>query len=70
MGWGRCGSGSPASPPPVWRPVTLLGRSGATGSCLFHCPGLDVCLTGTVDEMKAGAFPYRLLPKVLRTVAR
>jgi D-alanyl-D-alanine carboxypeptidase len=48
--------------------VTLIGHSGATGSWLFHCPELDVLLTGTVDEINARALPFRFLPKVLRAV--
>jgi D-alanyl-D-alanine carboxypeptidase len=55
---------------PGRRPVTLVGHSGSTGSWLFHCPELDLYLTGTVDEVRAGAQPYRFLPKVLRAVAR
>jgi D-alanyl-D-alanine carboxypeptidase len=54
---------------PGRRPVTLVGHSGSTGSWLFHCPELDLLLTGTVDEAKAHARPFRFLPKVLRAAA-
>lgn len=54
---------------PGRKPVTNVGHSGATGSWLFHCPELDVRTTGTVDEMKARALPFRFIPKVLKAVA-
>jgi D-alanyl-D-alanine carboxypeptidase len=44
----------------------VVGHSGSTGSWLFHCPDLDVFVSGTVDQATAGAVPYRFLPKVLR----
>ena len=55
---------------PRLRPLTLVGHTGASGSWLFHCPELDVFTTGTVDEVKARAFPFRFIPKVLRTIFR
>ncbi len=53
---------------PGRRPVTLVGHSGATGSWLFYCPELDLRTTGTVDEVKAAAYPYRLIPRMMRAV--
>lgn len=53
---------------PGFRPVTLVGHSGATGSWLFYCPELDLRTTGTVDEMRARAFPFRFIPRVLRAI--
>jgi CubicO group peptidase (beta-lactamase class C family) len=47
---------------------TLMGHSGSTGSWLFHCPQLDLLLTGTVDQATAGAVPFRFLPRLLRAV--
>jgi D-alanyl-D-alanine carboxypeptidase len=49
------------------RPVSgVIGHSGSTGSWLFHCPELDLFLTGTVDQGTAGAVPYRFVPRLLR----
>lgn len=53
---------------PGRRPLTLLGHTGASGSWLFYCPELDLLTTGTVDEMKARAFPFRFIPRLLRAV--
>lgn len=50
--------------------INLVGHSGATGSWLFHCPELDLLLTGTVDEIGSRALPFRFLPKVLRAMHR
>jgi D-alanyl-D-alanine carboxypeptidase len=44
----------------------MVGHSGSTGSWLFHAPELGLMLTGTVDEVTSGAFPFRFLPRVLR----
>lgn len=46
----------------------VFGHTGSTGTWLFHCPKLDVLLSGTVDQATAGAIPYRLVPKILRAV--
>lgn len=49
------------------RPVpAVVGHTGSTGSWLFHCPQLDLLLAGTVDQVTAGAVPYRLVPRILR----
>lgn len=53
---------------PGRRAVHLVGHSGSTGSWLFYCPELDLLTAGTVDEMAARAFPFRFVPRVLRTV--
>ncbi|PZG22277.1 serine hydrolase domain-containing protein [Nonomuraea aridisoli] len=50
---------------PAHRPVTLVGHSGATGTWLFHCPELDVHLTGTVDQTKGRAIPFRFMARCL-----
>jgi len=47
---------------------TVLGHTGSTGSWLLHCPRLNVLLSGTVDQVTAGAVPYRIVPKVLRII--
>jgi D-alanyl-D-alanine carboxypeptidase len=51
---------------PGRRPVTLVGHSGATGSWLFHCPELDVLLSGTVDQARGRTIPFRLMATLLR----
>lgn len=53
---------------PGRRPLTLIGHTGATGSWLFYCPELDLLTTGTVDEVKARAFPFRFIPRMLRAM--
>ncbi len=53
---------------PGLRPLNLIGHSGSTGSWLFYCPELDLLTTGTVDEVKARALPFRFIPKLLRAV--
>ncbi|HXV60249.1 MAG TPA: serine hydrolase domain-containing protein [Vicinamibacteria bacterium] len=52
---------TPLSPMPE-----VVGHTGSTGCWLFHCPELDVVLTGSVDEVTAGAVPYRVVPKILQ----
>jgi len=47
---------------------TVLGHTGSTGSWLFHCPRLNVFLSGTVNQITAGAVPYRIVPRVLRVL--
>lgn len=53
---------------PGRQPLNLIGHAGATGSWLFYCPELDLSTTGTVDEVKARAFPFRFMPKLLRAI--
>ena len=53
---------------PGRRPLSLVGHTGSTGSWLFYCPELDVLTTGTVDEVKARAFPFRFMPKLFRAI--
>ncbi|XVV00952.1 serine hydrolase domain-containing protein [Actinosynnema sp. CA-248983] len=47
------------------RPLTLVGHSGVTGTWLFHCPELDLHLTGTVDHTGGQALPFRLMAQML-----
>jgi D-alanyl-D-alanine carboxypeptidase len=51
---------------PGRRPVTLVGHAGATGSWAFHCPELDVLLTGTVDQVRGRAIPFRAMARFLQ----
>jgi D-alanyl-D-alanine carboxypeptidase len=43
----------------------VIGHTGSTGCWLFHCPQLDLLLTGNVNEVTAGAVPYRVVPRIL-----
>jgi hypothetical protein len=60
--------------PRIFRPMypapAVVGHTGSTGSWLFHCPDLDLLLSGTVDQATAGALPYRFVPKILKAVDR
>jgi len=50
-----------------FRPVPgVIGHTGSTGTWLFHARELDLYLAGAVNQITAGAVPYRLVPKVLR----
>jgi len=51
---------TPAAPMP-----SVLGHTGSTGCWLFFCPDLDVLLAGSVDEVTAGAVPFRIVPRIL-----
>ncbi len=55
---------------PGWRPLTLTGHSGSTGSWLFHCPELDLLLTGTFDEINARSMPFRFMLRVIRAIEK
>jgi D-alanyl-D-alanine carboxypeptidase len=46
----------------------VIGHSGSTGTWLFYCPEWDLLLAGTVDEVTAGAVPYRMMPEILSAV--
>ena len=46
----------------------LIGHTGSTGSWLFYCPERDLFFCGTVDQVTAGAVPFRFVPKLLHTI--
>ncbi len=48
----------------------VVGHTGSTGCWLFHCPDLDVYTCGGVDQVSAGAIPFRVTPKVLRVLRK
>jgi D-alanyl-D-alanine carboxypeptidase len=48
----------------------VIGHTGSTGSWLFHCPERDLYFAGSVDDVSAGAVPYRVVPKMLRMFDR
>jgi CubicO group peptidase (beta-lactamase class C family) len=54
---------------PGWKPVTLIGHAGVTGSWLFTCPELDVHLVGTVDQAAGKRMPFRIMLQMLRAIA-
>ena len=43
----------------------VLGHTRSTGCCVFHCPRLDLSPSGAVDEVSAGALPFRHVPQIL-----
>ena len=47
----------------------LVGHTGSTATWLFHCPDLEIVLAGTFDVARP-PLPFRVLPRVLRAVAR
>ena len=51
---------------PGKRAVRLVGHSGSTGTWLFHCPEMDVHVTGTVDQANGQSLPFRLMVQLLR----
>lgn len=53
---------------PFRRVPGVVGHTGSTGSWLFYCAELDVYLSGTVDQVTAGAVPYRVVPNALRAL--
>jgi hypothetical protein len=54
---------------PLGAVPAVLGHTGSTGCYLFYCSELDVLLAGSVDEVTAGALPYRLVPRMLRILS-
>ena len=54
---------------PGFRPVTLIGHAGVTGTWLFTCPELDLHLVGAVDQAGGQRMPFRIMLQMLRTVA-
>jgi D-alanyl-D-alanine carboxypeptidase len=51
---------------PIHPMPPVLGHTGSTGCWLFYCPQWDMLLSGSVDEVTAGAVPYRVVPKILK----
>jgi CubicO group peptidase (beta-lactamase class C family) len=54
---------SPLRPMPA-----VIGHTGSTGCWLFSCPKIGMLFTGSVDEVTAGALPYRLVPRMITAV--
>jgi CubicO group peptidase (beta-lactamase class C family) len=51
---------------PIYPMPSVLGHTGSTGCWLFYCAQWDLLLSGSVDEVTAGAVPYRIVPKMLK----
>lgn len=52
-----------------FRPVPqVVGHTGSTGTWLFHAPEPDLYVAGAVNQLTAGAVPFKLVPGVLRAV--
>lgn len=51
------------------RMPAVVGHTGSTRTWLFHCPERDLYLAGAVNEVTAGAVPYRVVPRALRLLA-
>jgi CubicO group peptidase (beta-lactamase class C family) len=47
----------------------VVGHTGSTGTWLFHAPELDLYLAGAVNQVTAGAVPFKVVPRVLRVMA-
>ncbi len=47
----------------------VVGHTGSTGTWLFYGPESDMYLAGAVNQITAGAVPFRVVPRVLRAVA-
>ena len=51
------------------KPVpAVMGHTGVSGSWLFYCPDLKLTVAGTVDQAEAAAFPFRFVPRLVRTL--
>jgi len=46
----------------------VVGHTGSTGTWLFHAPEPDLYLVGSVNQITAGAVPFKVVPKILRAV--
>ncbi len=53
---------------PLYPVPAVIGHTGATGTWLFYCPLLDVYLSGSVDDVRAGPVPFRLMYPLLRAL--
>ncbi|WP_167856044.1 serine hydrolase domain-containing protein [Natronospirillum operosum] len=50
-----------------FRPMPRVeGHTGSTGTWLFHAPKLDLYLTGAVNQVTAGAVPFKVVPRILK----
>ncbi|WP_019623368.1 serine hydrolase domain-containing protein [Thioalkalivibrio thiocyanoxidans] len=54
---------------PFFPVPTLIGHSGASGSWLFYAPEPDLYITGTVDQLKAPAVPFKQVPRLVQKIS-
>jgi len=53
-----------------FRPIPqVVGHTGSTGTWLFYAPEADLYLAGSVNQVTAGAIPFRVVPETLRVMA-
>ena len=53
-----------------FKPVPpVVGHTGSTGCWLFYCQDIDLYSCGGVDQITAGAVPFRAVPRVLEAVS-
>ena len=64
-GFGTMRFGLPRWLTPLRAMPPFEGHSGSTGCWLYYSPDLDVYTCGAVDQIEAGALPYRVLPKLM-----
>lgn len=55
---------------PPRRMPKVVGHSGSTGTWLFYAPEVDMYLAGTVNQVTAGAVPFKVVPRALRAIAK
>jgi D-alanyl-D-alanine carboxypeptidase len=46
----------------------VIGHTGVSGSWLFYCPSLEIMLAGSVGQITASAVPFKLAPKILKSL--
>jgi hypothetical protein len=56
---------SPFSPTPE-----LIGHSGSTGSFLFHSTNDDLYFSGTINQIKEQAMPFRIITEVVNRLKK
>ncbi len=48
----------------------VYGHTGSTGCWLFYCPELEVTISGSVEDVSAGAVPFRTTPEILKILLK
>lgn len=48
----------------------LVGHSGSSGSFLYYCPGIDLYMAGTINQMTLPRAPFPLMIKVTQIIER
>ncbi|TGG92838.1 hypothetical protein E4656_11975 [Natronospirillum operosum] len=47
----------------------IMSVASGDGIWLFHAPELDMYLTGAVNQVTAGAVPFKMVPRMLRALS-